>query len=253
MVVGDLARAIVLASIPLAWGLDVLSMSQLIVVGFVTGVGTVFFDVAYQSYLPHLVGREHLVEGNSKLEVVRATTQIGGPAMAGGLIQVLTAPIAIVVDAVSFVLSAVFLGRIRNEEPKPVRRARRAPWPRDLGGSAVRPRQPPAALDRRLHRDVQPVLDRGHGDADRLPRPRPQPVAGADRPVLLARLDRRNRRGVPRQAGRTVARPGAGDLDLLRGDHPVRAGVATRPARLDTLGGRGLLHDGAASASSSTT
>jgi MFS family permease len=123
MVVTDLMRAVVLATVPIAWWLDVLSMEQLFVVGFVTGVGTVFFDVAYQSYLPHLVGRENLVEGNATLEVVRATTTIGGPAGAGALVQALTAPVAIVVDAISFVLSAMFLGRIRNKEPKPVRPA----------------------------------------------------------------------------------------------------------------------------------
>jgi predicted MFS family arabinose efflux permease len=77
---------------------------------------TVFFDVAYQSYLPVLVTREQLVEGNSKLEGSRSVAEIAGPAMAGGLVQAFTAPIAIAVDAVSFLVSAFFLGRIRQKE-----------------------------------------------------------------------------------------------------------------------------------------
>ncbi len=121
MVVSDLVRAVILASVPIAWWMDALTMPHLFVVGFTTGVGTVFFDVAYQSYLPHLVGRENLVEGNAKLEVVRATTQIGGPAAAGGLIQLITAPFAVAVDALSFAASALFLGRIRSREPLPER------------------------------------------------------------------------------------------------------------------------------------
>ncbi len=119
MVVADVIRAVALGWVPIAWWLDVLTVEQLFVVGFVAGVGTVFFDVAYQSYLPHLVGREHLVEGNAKLEVVRATTQIGGPTAAGALVHVLTPPFAIAINAVSFVASAVFLGRIRKSEPLP--------------------------------------------------------------------------------------------------------------------------------------
>ena len=90
-------------------------------VAVLTGVCTVFFDVAYQSYLPHLVGRDHLVEGNAKLEVVRASNQIGGPTVAGLLIQWLTAPFAVAVDAVSYLGSAVFVARIHKREEKPER------------------------------------------------------------------------------------------------------------------------------------
>jgi Na+/melibiose symporter-like transporter len=80
---------------------------------------TVFFDVAYQSYLPHLVGRGHLVEGNAKLEAVRGVSQIGGPTIAGLVIQALTAPVAVALDAVSFAGSALFVGRIRRREERP--------------------------------------------------------------------------------------------------------------------------------------
>jgi predicted MFS family arabinose efflux permease len=84
-------------------------------------VFTVFFDVAYQSYLPSLVARDQLVEGNSKLEITRSASQIGGPGLSGLLVQALTAPGAVLVDAVSFVGSALFLFRIRTVEEKPQR------------------------------------------------------------------------------------------------------------------------------------
>jgi hypothetical protein len=122
LIVGDLGRAVLLGSVPIAYELGVLSMPQLFVVGLGTGLFTVFFDVAYQSYLPHLVGRDALVEGNAKLEAVRGVSQIGGPTAAGWLIQLLTAPVAIIVDAVSFVFSAIFVGFIRKREEKPERK-----------------------------------------------------------------------------------------------------------------------------------
>src|SRR5207249_9614703 len=80
---------------------------------------TVFFDVADQSYLPVLVKREHLVEGNSKLEMSRSVAQITGPGVAGALVQLVTAPIAVAVDAASFVASVIFLLFIRTKEPPP--------------------------------------------------------------------------------------------------------------------------------------
>lgn len=123
MIVGDLIRALLLGSVPVAWWLDELSMPQLYIVGLGTGLMTVFFDVAYQSYLPHLVGRGRLVDGNSKLEAVRGVTQLGGPTVAGLLIQALTAPVAVLVDAISYLGSALFVGLIRKREERPVRAA----------------------------------------------------------------------------------------------------------------------------------
>jgi MFS family permease len=119
---GDLGRAVVLGSVPVAWWLGGLSMPQLYAVGLLNGVLTVFFDVAYQSYLPHLVGRANLVEGNAKLEAVRGVNQIAGPTVAGLVIQWLTAPVAVAVDAVSFLGSALFVGLIRKREPLPERK-----------------------------------------------------------------------------------------------------------------------------------
>src|SRR6478735_3732089 len=73
------ASAFQIASLPIAYVADVLTLAQLYVVGFLVGICTVFFDVAYQSYLPALVEREHIIEGNSKLEVSRSSAQIAGP------------------------------------------------------------------------------------------------------------------------------------------------------------------------------
>ncbi len=119
LVVADLGRAVALASIPLAYAFDALTIWQLYVVGFAVGVCTVFFDVAYQSYLPTLVDRSSLVEGNSKLEISRSAAQLAGPGLAGILIGALTAPVAIVVDAISFVGSAGLVFRIRLSESVP--------------------------------------------------------------------------------------------------------------------------------------
>ncbi|MGW4793250.1 MFS transporter [Nonomuraea sp. NPDC004297] len=118
MVVSDWARALALASVPLTWWLDALTIYQLYVVALVLGVFTVFFDAAYQSYLPHLVGRERLVEGNSALEVVRTVAQLGGPSVGGYLIQFLTAPFALVVTVAGFAWSALCLGTIRKRETR---------------------------------------------------------------------------------------------------------------------------------------
>jgi MFS family permease len=119
LIAGDLGRALALTSLPAAYALDVLSIGQLYVVGFVTGVLTVFFDVAYQSYLPSLVQPERLVEGNAKLEISSSGASIAGPGLAGGLIQLVGAPVAVLADAASFLASALFVGRIRRPEPAP--------------------------------------------------------------------------------------------------------------------------------------
>jgi MFS family permease len=117
LIAGDFGRAALLATIPVAYVADVLTMWQLYVVGFLFGICTVFFDVAYQSYLPALVERDQIIDGNSKLEISRSAAQIGGPGVGGGLVEVFTAPYAILVDAVSFVSSGAFLLRIKKEEP----------------------------------------------------------------------------------------------------------------------------------------
>jgi MFS family permease len=125
LVVNDLARAIALGSLPLAFAFDRLTLWQLFAVALVTGISTVFFDVAYQSYLPSLVDKSQIVEGNAKLEISRAVSQVAGPGAAGLLIKILGAPLMFVFDAISFVISALFIGRIRHEEPIHDRSTRR--------------------------------------------------------------------------------------------------------------------------------
>jgi Na+/melibiose symporter-like transporter len=119
MVWTDVGRAIALGLIPLAAMTDLLTIELLFVVGFVVGTLSLFFDIAYFSFLPSVVLREQLVEGNSKLEVSRSAAQTAGPSLAGVLVQVLTAPLAIALDAVSFLVSALFLRSIHAPEAAP--------------------------------------------------------------------------------------------------------------------------------------
>jgi len=123
---GDLGRAVLLATIPLTYALGHLTLAQLYVVGFLVGVHTVFFDVAYQAYLPQIVDRETLVEGNSKLQMTVSGAAIAGPGISAGLLAVLSAPYAILVDACSFVVSGGFTAAIRKrEDPPPATERRR--------------------------------------------------------------------------------------------------------------------------------
>jgi MFS family permease len=121
LIVGDLLRAVLLGTLPLAAWLGVLDLPQVYIVALVAGICTVFFDVAYQSYLPHLVGRDHLVEGNAKLQASQSVAQVAGPSVGGLLVQWLTAPYAILLDAVSYLWSAAWLTAIRSREPTPDR------------------------------------------------------------------------------------------------------------------------------------
>jgi MFS family permease len=122
LIVNDVLRALALASVPLAQWLNVLTIGQLYAVALLTGVCTVFFDVAYQSYLPELVDREQLVDANAKLQASESVSQIAGPSVGGALIEVLTAPYAVLLDAVSFLWSASWVAAIQARPPKPARR-----------------------------------------------------------------------------------------------------------------------------------
>ena len=119
MIICDLGRMLALGSIPTAYALGWLSMPLLYAVALLTGVFTVFFDIAYQSYLPALIPRPKLIEGNSKLEVSRSVAQVAGPAIAGLLLQIVGAARAIAVDAASFAVSVLSLWAIRRPEPAP--------------------------------------------------------------------------------------------------------------------------------------
>jgi MFS family permease len=117
MVAGDLLRAATLVSVPVAYALDVLTIEQLLVVAFLVGATTVVFDVAWSTFFMRVVPREDVVEANAKLSASRSLSYVLGPPSAGGLVQVLGAPVAVLADALSFVLSALVLRRIRTEEP----------------------------------------------------------------------------------------------------------------------------------------
>ncbi|MGZ6266073.1 MAG: MFS transporter [Candidatus Limnocylindrales bacterium] len=119
LISGDLARVVALGTIPVAWGLGALTIWQLYLVSFVAGIATVFFDVAYQSYLPSLVERQALVEGNAKLQASEASAQVVGPGLGGVLISLVGAPFAVVADAVSYLASALFVMRIGRPEEHP--------------------------------------------------------------------------------------------------------------------------------------
>ncbi len=117
----DLARAALLLSVPVAGWLGVLALPQLVLVALLTGACTVFFDVGYQSYLPSLVGREHLMEGNAKLQASHSAAQFSGPALGGALTQLVGAATALLTTAGGYLASAFLLSRIEEEEPTPVR------------------------------------------------------------------------------------------------------------------------------------
>ena len=122
LIVADLGRAVVLASVPLAALRGTLTMGQLYVVAGRTGLFTVMFDVSYQAYVPSLVQREQLVQANAKLALSESVAEVSGPGIAGFLVTALTAPVAIAFDALSFLVSAVSIALVRRPEPPPAER-----------------------------------------------------------------------------------------------------------------------------------
>jgi MFS family permease len=117
LIATDIARAGLLLSIPLTTWLGIVRIEQLYAVTFFAGVLGVFFEVAHYAYVPSLVGRETVVEANSKLQISYSAAEAGGPGVAGLLVQFISAPGAIAIDAVSFLVSAVLLRRIETPEP----------------------------------------------------------------------------------------------------------------------------------------
>ena len=116
LIVADVLRAVVLLSLPVAHWLGVVTMAQLVVVALLAGLGQVLYQTAYPSFFVSLVRRDQFVEANGLLSSTRSLSFVGGPAVAGGLIQVLTAPVALVVDASSFLISALLLRHVRVED-----------------------------------------------------------------------------------------------------------------------------------------
>jgi len=117
LILTDLLRAGLLLSIPLAVWLGMLRIEQMYVIAFIIGVFGVFFEIAHYAYVPSLVGRENVVEANSKLQISHSAAEAGGPGVAGLLIQLVSAPFALVLDAGSYLVSALFLRRIEAAEP----------------------------------------------------------------------------------------------------------------------------------------
>ena len=133
LIVSDLGLALLLGSIPALALLDVLRMEVLYVVAFLKGVLALFADVAATSYVPSLVGRADLMQANSVSALSHSVASMAGPALAGGLVQLLSAPIVIAFDTLSFVLSALFVSLIRVAEPAAARRRERRGFRVELG------------------------------------------------------------------------------------------------------------------------
>jgi MFS family permease len=131
MIAADLSRVVVLLSLPVAYWLDLLALGHLYAIAILAGTAHVVFNTAYASFYVRLVSKEQFLEANSKLSATRSISFMAGPAIGGVLIQWLTAPVAILIDAVSFLFSAIQVGRLRTPvvEPEPateslLRRAR---------------------------------------------------------------------------------------------------------------------------------
>lgn len=135
LIIADTGRAVLLGSIPLAALLGVLHLEQVYAVAALTGILSVFFNVADESFLPSLIPQEQLVEANSKLGMSDALAEISGPALAGPLIQLVGAPFAIVFDALSFLPSALSIGLIHTPEPQPSPvKQRQSAWRESIEG-----------------------------------------------------------------------------------------------------------------------
>lgn len=117
LIVTDVTRAATLTLVPVLYFAGALAFWHLYVIAFVVGTASVFFDIAYQAYLPRLVDRVNLVDANSKLELSRSAASIAGPSVAGGLLTLLAAPFVVLFDAVTYLVSAVFVATIRRPEP----------------------------------------------------------------------------------------------------------------------------------------
>lgn len=125
LLVADLGRALLLGIIPLLSLLHFLRLEVLYLISFFVGLLSVIFTIASTSYLPSLVERKHLVDGNSALQLSQSAAQIVGPNLAGVLIQLVTAPVAIIGDSISFFLSALCIWHIRTEQSETISSASR--------------------------------------------------------------------------------------------------------------------------------
>ncbi|WP_310723151.1 MFS transporter [Streptomyces sp. N2A] len=129
MLAANLVRMVLLALVPVLYWADALSMVTLTVIACAVGVASVLFDVSWMSYVPTLVrDPEQYVEASAKMGVSSSTADVAGPGLAGVLVSALTAPVALVVDACSYLVSVISLLLIRTPEPRPERGPRRHIW-----------------------------------------------------------------------------------------------------------------------------
>ncbi|GGE97493.1 MFS transporter [Mycetocola zhadangensis] len=137
LVASDLIRALLLVTIPLAALFGVLTIIQLVIVALLTGFARVFFDVGYQSYLPSVMGKERILAGNSFMEAIRASGQVVGPGLGGGLVALVGGASVVLLQSVTFVVSAVCLIGIRTREaPVPAHPDRPRLWTQIVEGLA---------------------------------------------------------------------------------------------------------------------
>ena len=128
LIAADLARGVILIALPATAWLGWLAMWQVYVAAASVAAASVLFDIADHAYLPGLVGKPLITDANAKLSATESVAEMGGPALAGVLFQWLTAPIAVAVNAATYLLSALLLARIRVPEPPPAAGARRRGW-----------------------------------------------------------------------------------------------------------------------------
>jgi len=142
LIATDLCRAVVLVTIPIAAFAGALRIEHVVVAAFVAGSLTVLFQAAYRPFIPTLVSRDALVDANARLALTESAARVTGPGLAGALVQIFTAPMAILADALSFVVSALAVAAVRVNEAPPDRVQRRSIW-REIGdGVAVVARDP---------------------------------------------------------------------------------------------------------------
>lgn len=132
MIGADLVRALALSAIPVLWFAGALEIWHLYIVGAVVGVATVFFDVSYQSYVPILLPGVQVGDANSKLETTAQIARIGGPGLAGALLTIVSAPVLLLADAVSYLFSAFAIWRVRDSEQR-ADPAQREPLVKEIG------------------------------------------------------------------------------------------------------------------------
>lgn len=124
MMVSNVVRLVTMLALPIAFGLGKLTMAQLFISAIICSAASVMFDVAYQAIVPSLVGSERLADGNAKLSMSGSMAEAIGSSAGGAIVQIVGAPLAMVADAATFVISLYTLARIKHEEEKPVREVR---------------------------------------------------------------------------------------------------------------------------------